>query len=436
MLAPADRFVDPRGGFVSDFDSIDYFTDASLVPNPYPYFDHLRSRCPVQIATPFGVLAITGHQEALAAYKDAALSSCNAVVGPFAPLPFEATGDDIGALIDEHRSVIPMAEHVVTMDPPNHTRARGLLSRLITPKRLSENEEFMWRLSEQQLSKFVANGKSEFMEDYARPFSGLVIADLLGLPADDHGELLAVFDGSIVGGLTDEEALAHNPLVYLDDKFSGYITDRRREPREDVLTELAQAKYTDGSTPEVDDVVKLATFLFAAGQETTTKLLSSAMRVIGERPDVQDALRADRSLIPTFLEETLRLESPVKSHFRLAAQTTNIGECPVPAGTILMLMPGASNRDPRKFENPNDFQVKRRNVREHVAFGRGIHSCPGAPLARAEGRISINRILDHMTDIVVSESVHGPVGARHYDFDPTFVMRGLSALHLEFTPST
>ncbi|CAN5827843.1 cytochrome P450 [soil metagenome] len=420
---------------MSDFDTIDYFTDPSLVPDPYPYFDHLRSRCPVQTATPYGVLAITGHQEALAAYKDTALSSCNAVVGPFAPMPFEAEGDDISALIEEHRGAIPMAEHVVTMDSEIHSRTRGLLSRLITPKRLSENEEFMWRLSEQQLATFVASGASEFMGDYARPFSLLVIADLLGVPAEDHAEFLAIFSGQIVGGLSEEEQLAHNPLVYLDDQFSAYITDRRREPREDVLTELAQAKYPDGSTPGVDDVVNLATFLFAAGQETTTKLLSAAMRVLGERPDIQDALRADRSLIPAFLEETLRLESPVKSHFRLAAQTTSIGECRVAAGTTLMLMPGASNRDPRKFNNPNEFRIDRRNVREHVAFGRGSHSCPGAPLARTEGKISINRILDRMSDIVISESEHGPGDARHYDFDPTFVMRGLSALHIEFTPT-
>jgi cytochrome P450 len=146
-------------------------------------------------------------------------------------MPFEAEGDDIGALINEHRGAIPMAEHVVTMDPPVHTRTRGLLSRLITPMRLCENEDFMWRLSEQQLSQFVANGKSEFMDDYARPFAMLVIVDLLGVPAEYPAEFRAVFGGMIVGGLSDEETLAHNPLVYLDDKFSAYITDRRREPR-------------------------------------------------------------------------------------------------------------------------------------------------------------------------------------------------------------
>jgi cytochrome P450 len=165
--------------------------------------------------------------------------------------------------------VVRPAEHVVTMNPPLHIRACGFLSRLFTPLRLCENEDFVWRLSGQPLFQFVANGKSEFIDD------------LLGVPAKYPAEFRAVF-GGMIGGLSDEETLAHNPLVYRDDKFSADITDRRQEPREDVLTELAQAECSDGSTPEVDDAVRLATFLFAAGQETTTKMLGMAMRVFDE----------------------------------------------------------------------------------------------------------------------------------------------------------
>jgi cytochrome P450 len=419
---------------VSDFESIDYFTDQALVPDPYPYYDYLRAQCPVRPATPYGVMAVTGHQEALAVYKDTAFSSCVAVAGPFPPLPFTPEGDDIGAQIEAHRSAIPMAEHVVTMDGDDHAKTRGLLSKLITPKRLSENEDFMWRLAAQQIDKFVDRGACEFMEDYAKPLSMLVIADLLGVPIEDHGEFRAVLGNELVGDLGESETVAHNPLVWLDEKFSAYITDRRREPREDVLTELASAKYPDGSVPDVDEVVKLATFLFAAGMETTTKLLSTGMRVIAERPDIQQALRDDRTLIPAFLEEALRMESPVKSHFRLARTTTSVGDIDIPAGTIMMLLPGASNRDPDKFDNPQDFRYDRRNVREHVAFGRGAHSCPGAPLARSEARISMNLLLDRMADIRISEAAHGAPADRAYAYDPTFIMRGLSALHIEFDP--
>ena len=350
-------------------------------------------------------------------------------------LPFEAVGDDIGELIEQHRAQIPMSEHIVTQDHPDHTRTRGLLSRLLTPKRLKENEDFMWRLADEQLDEFVSRGRCEFLDEYARPFSGLVIADLLGVPPEDHEEFRAVFFGKVVGGIDDDSLTrAHNPLEYLNEKFTAHITERRREPRSDVLTELAQAKYPDGSTPDVIDVVRLATFLFAAGQETTTKLLSFGMRMIAEKPEIQTLLREDRSKIPTFVEETLRTESPVKCHFRMARTSTSIGDIKIPAGSTVMLLPGASNRDARKFKEPNEFRIDRPNVREHVAFGRGNHSCPGAPLARAEGRISLNRILDRMSDITILEEQHGPPDARRYAYEPTWQMRGLTELHVGFTP--
>ncbi|OBH72542.1 cytochrome [Mycobacterium mantenii] len=420
---------------MSEFESVDFFTDVSLIPDPYPYFDHLRARCPVLPRPDQGVTAVTGHSEALAVYKDPAFSSCVSVAGPFSGLPFEPEGDDIGSLIEQHRSQIPMSEHIVTQDPPEHARTRGLLSRLLTPKRLKENEDFMWRLADQQLDEFGSRGSCEFLDEYARPFSGLVIADLLGVPIEDHEEFRDVFSGKFSGGVEDDSMTrAHNPLEYLDEKFTTHITERRRQPREDVLTELAQAKYPDGSTPEVTDVVRLATFLFAAGQETTTKLLSFGVRMLAENPELQKLLREDRSRIPNFVEETLRMESPVKCHFRMARTTTSIGDTEIPAGSTVMLLPGASNRDARKFERPDEFRIDRPNVREHVAFGRGNHSCPGAPLARAEGRISLNRILDRMADIAITEAEHGPADARRYTYDPTWQMRGLSELHLEFTP--
>ena len=418
---------------MTQFDSVDFFTDPSLIPDPYAYFDHLRDRCPILPGAVTGSIAVTGHQEAMAVYRDAAFSSCNSVVGPFAGVTFENAGDDISAELEARRDQIPMAEHVVTMDDEAHARTRGLLSKLLTPRRLSENEEFMHTLAQRQLDSFLERGQGEFMGGYAKPFSMLVIADLLGVPEQDHRDFEAVKGDQVVGALDDE--LAHNPLMWLDDRFTRYVSDRRSQPREDVLTSLAQAKYPDGSTPEVKNVAQLATFLFAAGQDTTTKLLSAALRVIGERPDIQSRLREDRSLIPSFLEEVLRLESPVKSHFRMARTTTTVGGCPVPAGSTVMLLPGASNRDPRKFEEPNEFRVDRPNVREHIAFGRGSHSCPGAPLARAEGRISINLILDRLADITIDETVHGPEGEREYTYEPTFIMRGLTELHLKFTLS-
>ncbi|MFI7667747.1 cytochrome P450 [Nocardia sp. NPDC049526] len=423
---------------MTDFDTIDYFTDPALVPDPYPYYDHLRAKCPVTREPHYNVLAVTGYEEVSQVMRDAdTFSSCIAVGGPFPPLPFEPEGEDISAQIEQHRTELPMYEHMVTMDPPEHTYARSVLNRLLTPARLKENEEFMWRLADRQLDEFLANGRSEFVAEYAKPFSLLVIADLLGVPEQDHQEFRVVLGadrpGSQVGAL-DKVSVGTNPLEWLDEKFSGYISDRRREPRDDVLTSLALAKYPDGSTPEVIDVVRSATFVFGAGQETTAKLLAAAVRVLGDDPELQQTLRADRSRIPVFIEETLRMHAPVKSGFRLARRNTEVGGVDVPAGSTLMVCPGAANRDPNRFENPHEFRMDRANFREHMAFGRGVHSCPGGPLARVEGRVSLERILDRMLDITIDADEHGPADDRSYRYEPTYILRGLTDLHIRFTP--
>ncbi len=424
---------------MADYDTVDFLTDQTLVPDPYPYFDHLRSQNPVLRIPPYDVVAVTGYEEAMGVYRNTEdFSNITALGGPFPPLPFTPEGDDINAQIDAHREQFPMYEHMVTMDPPDHTRARSLLSRLLTPKRLKENEDFMWRLADRQLDEFIGQGQCEFIAEYAKPFSLLVIADLLGVPEEDHENFRVVLGaerpGSRVGAL-DHETVGTNPLEWLDDKFSAYLEDRRREPRDDVLTELAGAKYPDGSTPEIIEVVRTATFLFAAGQETTTKLLSAAMKVLVDRPDIQRKLRQDRSLIPTFIEESLRMESPVKSDFRLVRRSTRVGDLDLPAGSMVLVLPGAVNRDPNRFENPHEFQLGRPNVREHIAFGRGVHSCPGAPLARVEGRVSLERILDRLGDIAADETYHGTAEDRRYNYEPTFILRGLTDLHITFTTS-
>ncbi|RAV07129.1 cytochrome P450 [Mycolicibacterium sp. GF69] len=422
----------------TDFDSVDYFTDPSLVPDPHPYYDHIRSKDPVCCPINNGVLAVTGWEAANSVYKDSEnFSSCVAVMGPFTPMPFTPEGDDICEQLEKHRTEIPMFEHMVTMDPPQHTDARSILARLLTPKRLKENEDFMWRLADRHIDEFIADGKCEFLAAYAKPFSLLVVADLLGVPESDHEDFREAFGaerpGTNIGGL-DHEVIATNPLEWADEKFAQYIEERRENPRDDVLTSIATAKYPDGSTPEVVDVVRTATFLFAAGQETTAKLLGAAMRVLSDRPDIQQQLRDDRSLIPVFIEECLRMDSPVKSVFRMARKTTALGQTPVPAGTTVMVSPGAANRDPERFDNPHEFQLDRKNVREHIAFSRGIHSCPGAPLARVEGRVSIERLLDRLGDITVSAEKHGPLDARRYVYEPTFILRGLTEINIEFKP--
>ncbi|MET0898111.1 MAG: cytochrome P450 [Mycobacterium sp.] len=422
---------------MTELETLNFFTDQTLVADPYPYMEAMRSGCPVRREPHQNVMVVTGYDEALAVFGDAEnFSSCTAVTGPFPGFPMQLEGrpePEIAELIDKHRAELPFSDQVTVMDPPTHTAHRALLMGLITPKRLKENEEFMWNHNDKVLDPYLAAGSGEYIKGFAAPFTLAVIADLLGVPLDDRAEFAKRMDHSQGGiGDTKEGSLQHSPLEYLYEKFSAYIEDRRREPRADALTEMANAKFPDGSTPEVMDVVRIAANLYTAGQETTVRLLSSALMVLADRPDLQIQLRKEPGKIANFIEEMLRIESPVKGDFRLARRTMTIGGVEIPAGTTVMVMNGAANRDPRQFDNPDTLDIDRSNARRHIAFGRGVHSCPGSPLARAEAKVALDRLLSRTTDIRLSEEHHGPVGDRRFTYVPTFILRGVTALHLEF----
>jgi cytochrome P450 len=417
------------------FDDVDYFRAPSIYQDPYPFYEHLRSHGPVWREPHRGVVMITGFEEAMAVYNDAAtFSSCNAVIGPFAKFPVPLDGD-VSAVIDEHRDALPFSDQLPSFDPPKHTAHRGLLLRLITPKRLAENEEFMLRLADRQIATFAPSGACEFLDEYANPFTLLVVADLLGVPEADHETVRRELQGDKRPTRERGGGVSHKPLEFLYERFTAYIEECRRHPRDDVMTGLATATFPDGSLPEVREVMLIAANLFAAGGETTARLLGSMLRLIGDRPDLQRTLRDDPGKILAFVEETVRLESPIQGEFRLSRVAATVGGVELPAGTTVMVHNGAANRDPRQFEEPATFDLDRPNGRQHLGFGFGIHTCAGAPLARAEARISLERMLDATTDIRISEAEHGPADDRHYEYTPMYLLRGLDRLHLELDPT-
>jgi len=425
---------------VNGFTEMDFFRDQRLVEDPYPYHEALRQQCPVTRESHHGITMVTGWDEACAVLNDAeTFSSCISVSGPFPgfPVPLEGLGgEDITELIEQHRDELPFSDQLPTLDPPTHTNHRALLMRLITPKRLKENEDAMWVLADRALDTYLKPGEGDFIKGFAGPFTLLVIADLLGVPDEDRDQFVKNIHRHAGGGVggTGDKSLAHSPLEFLYGTFSDYVRDRRREPRDDVLTGLATATFPDGSIPDVEDVARVASNVFSAGQETTVRLLGAALQVMVERPDIQAQLRKDRSLIPNFIEEALRIESPVKGDFRMNRVPVNVGGVDLPTGTTVMIVQAAANRDPRRFDDPATFDMDRKNARQHISFGRGIHSCPGAPLARAETRVAIERLLDRTSDIRINERIHGPANDRRYHYVPTYILRGLTELHLEFTP--
>ncbi len=403
----------------------DFFTDPEIIQDPVPYYRALRERGPVAREPHRGVFVLSGIQEILETYADHEhFSAIVAPLGPLVKLPEPAPGESWAGMIEHRRDEIPMGDQITSLDPPRHTRHRALMGRLFTPNRLKENEEFMWTLADGLIGELAERGQVEFCAAYARPFTLLVIADLLGVPREDH-ETFRSWLGGNGGGVGSPKGGQGGDQVFarLMPYFTGYIEERRASPGDDAMSQLARVRFPDGELPEVMDVVRLAWILFAAGQETTARLLATGMRILAEQPTLAEALRRDPGAIPNFVEECLRLEGPIKCSFRLVLRDTGLAGVEMPAGSIAMALFGAANRDPRVFEDPDLFDPQRPDVRRHIAFGHGEHFCPGASLARAEARISFERLLARFEHFEL-------VNPEGLSYAESFLIRGLNELPL------
>lgn len=418
---------------MKDFSEVDYFNELGLVNDPFPYFEYLRSQGPAVYLPQHNVVAVTGYDEGVAVLRDHnTFSSINSATGPLPPLPFEPQGDDITEQIQKHRSEMSFGSMLVTQDPPEHTRSRSLLMGLLTPKRLKENEEFIRAAAKRKIDDFIDRGRFEALADFGHPLATLTIADLLGVPEVDHEKFCGLF-GPLPGQIGGDEPLENNPMMEVGMQFFNYIQDRRENPQADILTQLAQAKYADGELPDIVEIVTHASTLFGAGQDTTVRLIVAMLKKLGEDRELQAFLRQNRDRINDFIEEVLRLDGPTKAHFRLATKHAKVGDLDVKPGTTIMMVQSAMRRDPRKFESPEEFRLDRKNVQAQLAFGKGIHTCIGAPLARSEAKIGLDHLLDRISEFSIDESQHGPEGNRRYDYEANYTQWALRAVHLEFT---
>ena len=442
---------------MTDYAQVDFYTDASLVDDPHAYFDYLRGQDRVTPLPQRGVVAITGYDEAVQVLLDTEhFSSVNAVTGPIPGLPFTPSGDDIVDQVNAARPKMAFSDQIVTEDGERHANLRSILATLFTPSRLKALEPKLVETADALIDEFVADGKVDLVRQYGGPYATLVIADLLGVPAADRVKFRDYLQDAIPAqiGATPEE-MADNPLAKIGKHIFGYIAQRRlaqsgvgklvgdfaavfgvrkAQQGEDILGELAAASFPDGSKPTLIDVTSLGAFLFGAGQDTTNRLLANAFRVIAERPDIQARLRAEPARIPDFIEEVLRYDGSVKTGARMCTRTTTVGGREIKAGTTLMVTFMGANRDPAKFDDPNAFEIDRPRLRQHLGFGRGAHTCIGAPLARSEVKVSIERLLARLGNIRVSEARHGSAGARTFEYEPTYILRAMKSLELEFDP--
>lgn len=417
----------------------DYFTDYEIAKEPYQFFEAVRAHGPVFQPEGKDYLIVTGFQETVEVLNNNRdFSAIIGFAGAAAPLPFTPHGPDITDQIEAHRKQILGGDLVVNLDDTPHTNMRAFMNRLFTPSKLKANEAFIAEYSDDLVRKVVAKGGCELIKEVATPFVTMVIADLLGVPAEDRQHFMDIIEASPAPGNLDsslnEFSGENHPMVAMAGYFARYIAERQANPRADILSELAHAQFPDGTKPSMVDLIQLGVFMFGAGQDTSAKLLGNSIRYITDVPGLQDKLRADPSLIPAFIDEVLRLEGSTKQTARLARRDTMIGDLHVKAGTKVLVAISAANRDPQRWDDPQEFLLNRPKIKEHVAFGRGKHVCAGAPLARVEVRVILEKFLEQTSNIDLDESKHGPRGNRSLDFEPTFIIRGLSELHVNLTP--
>jgi cytochrome P450 len=413
----------------------DFFTDRTVLLDPYAWVDASRAKARVRKMDARDVVMVTGFAETAAMLVNGDVySAVIAAAGPTAPLPFVPQGPDITAQIAAHHAQFVGAESFLSFDGERHAASRSLLNSLFTPSRLKANEAYMRGVAERMVAGTVRAGTCEVIGKLATPYVTLVIGDLLGIPEEDREQLfIAITSAPLPGSLDDADAGASlEPLARaLGGLFYGYISDRRAHPRGDVLTDLATATFPDGTQPSIQELIVLAVFLFAAGQDTSAKLLGNAIRFLAENGEMQDQLRADPAKVPAFIEEMLRLEGSSKVTHRLATKDTELGGMTIRAGTKLVASLAGANRDPARWENPHDFVLNRPRIKEHLAFGRGAHTCIGAPLARAEVRVILEQLLAQTAHFTLSEAHHGPAGQRRLHYEPSYIIRGLEDLHVE-----
>jgi len=421
----------------ADFIEKDYFTDLSVLLDPYEYFDEIRQFGPVYPMKTHDALMVVGFDEAVQVLRNNKdFSSINSLISSAFPLPFTPQGSDISEQIEATRAKFNQIELLVAYDGAHHSFVRSIANRLLTPKRLKSNQEYIEYYAGKMVKEAVANGGCEMVNGIATPFVTMVIADLLGVPTDDRDKFREFIDACPPpGNMQESDYQGPSPLEFMAGFFYGYLEERRAKPGTDILSELATATYPDGELPSIEELVKLSTFMFAAGQDTSAKLLSNAARQFIEIPGMQDKLRAQPELIADFIEEVLRLEGSSKATHRLAVRDTKIGDMNVPAGTRVMVALAAANRDPRRFESPNEFILGRPRIKEHLAFARGVHTCAGAPLARSEVRIILEHFFRETSHIDMNTEIHGTPGNRRLNYEPSFIVRGMSEFHVTLTPT-
>ncbi len=387
--------------------------DPAFIADPYPFYHRLRETAPV-FKTPQGFWLLTRYADVAFALRDRRLGK-----------DFSANMERrYGADVLKEPAVASLSRTMLVQDPPDHTRLRGLVTKAFTARRVADMRPRIRALVDQQLDRVAGKGAMDVIRDLAHRLPVIVICDMLGIPEEHRAGFLV---GSNVNGrilepvpMSEEEMDQANAATEAGNLYFDQLCElRRREPRDDLTTELVQAEEA-GDRLTTEELRANIALLFGAGHETTTNLIGNGLLALHRQPDQWQRLRQDPSLIANAVEELLRFDSSVQLTGRVTNADVEVGGVKLPAGESVIMLLGAANRDPAQYPNPDRLDVARRDVRP-MSFGGGIHHCLGAQLARLEAELVFTALIERLPNIELPEK-DKPAWRR------SFTLRGLSRL--------
>ncbi len=356
-----------------------------VLRNPYALFAQLRRASPVSRLMPMGFMGVSRYQDVLRVLQNSKHFSNS---GYTAAIPPEMRGPE-GVEVS-----------IVHSDPPRHGKLRGLVTKAFTPRTVSELEPRIRQIAHELVDAVASKGEFDMVQDVTIPLPMIVIAELLGVEPERRrdfkrwtGDLVSAFSMITSDNAARVMASAQEFYAY----FGRVLGERRREPREDLISLLVQAEV-DGARLTSKELLSFVNTLLIAGNETTTGLIGNTLVALTNHPEVLAEVRANPSLIPNLVEEVLRYESPEQCIFRQTTADVEVDGELIPQGAVVLPLLASANRDESRFPDPDRFDIHR-DTKGHLAFGMGIHFCLGAPLARLETKVLLEVMLSRLEDI-------------------------------------
>lgn len=365
------------------------------IEDPYPIYGRLRRELPVFHSPAFDLWVVTRYADISEVEKD--------------PARFSSAGA-LDARSEPHPEVLQVLQQgyvkftsLVQSDPPDHARVRAVFGRALSAQRIAAMEPEIRATADALIDRFVRDGQADLIQQFAYALPGYLICDLLGVPRSDMEQLKRWSDDktllmSATAPIELQVQAAHG-FIAMQRYFEARIEERSKAPREDLLTLLVPQSMGGTAPLSHQEAVCNAMDLMAAGHETTTGLIGNGMWLLLQAPEQLRALRDDPELLPNALEEMLRMEAPIRGFFRAVKEDTRLGGVAVPKGGRLFIVYASGNRDEGQFSEPDRFDIHRADAKKHLAFGKGIHFCVGAPLAKLEGRIAFEQLLRRLPNL-------------------------------------